>query len=425
MTVQHSYLSNGLQLITDHIPHVETVSFGVWVRAGSRNEPEHLNGAAHFLEHMAFKGTKKRNAQEIAESIEQVGGYFNAYTSREITAYYGRVLKKDLALGLDILADILQNSTFDITEMDKEREVILQEIGQTNDCPNDIVFDYFEEQCFPNQALGRSILGPEKVIKNMTRDDLMRFMQSQYTPDKMVISVAGNLDHEAIVSQCEKVFSHIKKPLQEPKISQALYKGGSFHKNKSLDQLHLLLGFEGCPLNSKKYFPLSVLTTLLGGGMSSRLFQEVREKKGLAYSVYSFSSSYSDTGVFGIYAGTSPKESSVLIKTIFQTLEECLDSLSSHEIDRAKNQLKASLLMALESTTARSKRLASNLLLLGRLHTQKELIEKINAVSHDEIQETLKALLRSPLTFTSIGPQQELQSYDEACSLKNQLIKAA
>ncbi|PLX30452.1 MAG: peptidase M16 [Alphaproteobacteria bacterium] len=425
MPVTQTKLPNGLTVISDTIPHVETVSLGVWVRVGSRNEPESINGAAHFLEHMAFKGTHTRSAQQIAEEVEQVGGYLNAYTSREITAYYARLLKKDLNLGVEILADILQNSTFDPHEMDREREVIIQEIGQTNDTPSDIVYDYFESQCFPDHAIGRSILGPVATVKSMKREDLMGFMKAHYRPEQMVVSAAGNLDHDQLVDQVAKHFSGLKKEGGVEEKIMPTYCGGAFHKVKDLDQLHVLLGFNGCSLRSASYFPMMILSTVLGGGMSSRLFQEVREKKGLAYAVYAFSSSYSDAGVFGVYAGTGQKESQVLINTLFETLGQAQKGMTVQELDRAKNQLKASILMAFESTTSRCRRLATNYLLLGTIYSPQELVSFIDQVSMDEVRLALAHTLKSNLTLATIGPSQDLPAFDQMISMRDQLCKGA
>lgn len=425
MSVKQTKLANGLTVMSDHIPHVETVSMGVWVRAGSRNETININGAAHFLEHMAFKGTTSRSAAQIAEEVENVGGYLNAYTSREITAYYARLLKKDLNLGVEILADILQNSTFDPKEMDREREVIVQEIGQTNDTPSDIVFDYFEEKCFPDHAIGRSILGPAETVRAMKREDLMGFMDRHYLPDQMVVSAAGNIDHDQFVDQVEKHFGGMKKSHDPEQRRAPDYVGGACHKVKELDQLHVLLGFKGCSLQSDPYYSMMILSTILGGGMSSRLFQEVREKKGLAYAVYAFSSSYSDAGVFGLYAGTGQKESKVLVDTLFETLGQAQKDITVQELERAKHQLKASILMAFESTTARCKRLATNYLLLNQLHSPQELVKKIDGVSMDQVRDALRCTLNSPMTVATIGPSQELPSFEQMVTMQNHACKAA
>lgn len=412
MSIRLTTLPNGFRIITDSISTVETASLGVWIGAGSRNETVSNNGVAHFLEHMAFKGTTTRSAYEIARAIEDVGGYLNAYTSREITAYYARVLKQDVGLAIDILGDILQNSTFSEEELLKERDVILQEISQSKDTPDDIIFDYFQETAYPNQPLGRTILGPEKNVSQMTRTTLIEFMQTHYHPSQMVFAAAGNINHEEIVEKVQGHF-HLKREtssfLQEP----ALYQGGTFQETRDLEQLHLVLGVQGVSTQHKDFYTSSIYSTLLGGGMSSRLFQEVREKRGLAYSIYSFSSSYKDSGVFGVYVGTSKKEGPHVIQVIKEELHKSTHTLSAEEVKRAKSQLKAGLLMGMESTSHRAKTLAQQLLTFGKTFTPAEIIERIDAPSLEEIQEFSKTLLESSFTFAAVGPVKVLEKVSE------------
>jgi hypothetical protein len=412
MSIRLTTLSNGFRIITDSIPTVETASVGVWIGAGSRNETVYNNGVAHFLEHMAFKGTTTRSAYEIARAIEDVGGYLNAYTSREITAYYARVLKQDVGLAIDILGDILQNSTFAEEELLKERDVILQEISQSKDTPDDVIFDYFQETAYPNQPLGRTILGPEKNVSCMTRNTLMEFMQTHYNPSQMVFAAAGNISHEEIVEKVQGHF-HLKKnntpSLQEP----ALYQGGTFQETRELEQLHLILGVQGISTHHKDFYTATIYSTLLGGGMSSRLFQEVREKRGLAYSIYSFSSSYRDSGVFGVYAGTSKKEGPQVIQVVKDELHKSTHTLSEEEVNRAKSQLKAGLLMGMESTSHRAKTLAQQLLTFGKTITPEEIVQKIEAPSLEEIQDFAKNILESTFTFAAVGPVKVLENVSE------------
>ncbi len=412
MSVQLTTLPNGFRIVTDSISTVETASVGVWIGAGSRNETIHNNGVAHFLEHMAFKGTTTRSAYEIARAVEDVGGYLNAYTSREITAYYARVLKQDVGLAIDILGDILENSTFEEVELLKERDVILQEISQSKDTPDDIIFDYFQETAYPNQPLGRTILGPEKNVSGMTRDTLIEFMQNQYNPSQMVFAAAGNVNHEEIVDQVQRHF-HLKKntspTLQEP----ALYKGGTFQETRELEQLHLILGVQGISTQHKDFYAATIYSTLLGGGMASRLFQEVREKRGLAYSIYSFSSSYRDSGVFGVYAGTSKKEGPQVIQVVKEELHKSTYTLSEEEVSRAKAQLKAGLLMGMESTSHRAKTLAQQLLTFGKIFTPDETVQKIEAPSLEEIQNFAKRILESSFTLAAVGPIKILEKVSD------------
>lgn len=396
-------LGNGLRVVTDSIPHVETVTCGLWVDVGARHEPANINGISHVLEHMAFKGTTRRSALQIAEEIEAVGGYLNAYTSREATAYHSRILKDNLPLAIDILADILQNSTFDATEFSREQSVIVQEIGQTFDTPDDIIFDYFQETCFPNQPMGRAILGTAEIVRSLTPRQVKAYMQDHYGAHQMVFAAAGKLDHQEIVDMVADKFANL--PIDCPKeASAAVYKGGTFHQARELEQTHVILGFEGLPFGHPDYYTASVLSAILGGGMSSRLFQEVREKRGLVYSIYTFTSSYQDSGIFGIYAGTSPAQVSELLPVVYDELERSSKTLEVSEINRAKAQLKAGLMMSLESTTARCEQLANHLLIYGRPIPPHEILNKVDAVTLDHVVTLAGRLFSGTKTMTTLGP---------------------
>lgn len=305
-TVRVTTLSNGLRVATDHMPHVETATVGVWVDAGTRHESAEINGISHLLEHMAFKGTTRRSAQQIAEEVEAVGGYMNAYTSRESTVYYLRVLKDDVALAVDILADILQHSTFDEEELERERSVVIQEILSADDAPDEIVFDHLQETAFPDQGLGRSVLGPVETVRAIPRATIADYMRHHYTASRMVLVAAGNVDHDRIVALAEQAFCEVETD-NERASDPADYRGGDFRRPRELGQVHLTLGFPGVSYADPDYPAVNVLATLLGGGMSSRLFQEVREKRGLAYSVFAFANPYADGGLFGVYTASSAK----------------------------------------------------------------------------------------------------------------------
>lgn len=404
-------LKNGLRVATDTINSVETVTLGVWVGAGSRHESLQNNGVAHFLEHMAFKGTSQRSALDIAQSIENVGGYMNAYTSRESTAYYVRVLKNDVELALDILADILQNSTFEPKELEREREVILQEIGQTQDTPDDIIFDYFQHQAYPDQPLGRPILGPSTGIKTMQRETLMDFMQTHYHPKRMVIGAAGNIEHTSLVQLVETYFNTTTQGAFF-QADAGQYQGGTQYIHRDLEQMHLLLGFPGTSSLAEDIYAANIYTTLMGGGMSSRLFQEVREKRGLVYSIYAFTYPFEDCGLFGIYAGTSVDETLELFNVVRQELCASLTTLKDSEINRAKQQLKAHILMSLENTSGRARTLAQNLLTHNRLIPAQEMIEKIDAVTQKDLESFAKKIFQNPLTLTLLGKTQDLKSFE-------------
>lgn len=419
MTTQISTLSNGLTIVTDRVESLETASLGVWVNVGTRHEPAPLNGVSHFLEHMAFKGTTHRNAREIAETIENVGGHLNAYTSRENTTYLARVLGTDVSLAVDLLSDILQFSTFKEEEFEKERQVVLQEIRDCHDAPDDLLFDLLQEAAFPNQALGRPVLGRSETIKNLSCSSLKHFMSHTYAASQMVLVACGKVDHQELHKVAEEKFCYLP-PQSVLSVESAHYQGGVAHIRRPLEQMHMVLGFEGFSLGHKNYYSAALLTTLLGGGMSSRLFQEVREKRALAYSVYGFTSSYIDTGLLGIYLGTSERETRKALEVIGQVLAETTDTLKDHEVCRVKAQLKASLMMALESTTIRCEQLAHQMSIYGRPLSQAEIVDRIEAVTLAEMKETAHVLFTSPPVFTSIGPSSQGFLHEEICSYLNQ-----
>lgn len=404
MTVQITILPNGLRVATDTVKEVETVSVGVWIGAGSRQEAAHENGVAHFLEHMAFKGTQTRSALQIAQEIENVGGYLNAYTSREVTAYYARILKKDIKLAIYLIADILQNSVFSPSEIAKEKEVVLQEIGQSNDTPDDIIFDYLQGVSFPDQAFGRPILGPAHHIKNMEPETLKKFIATHYCPTKMVLSAAGNVSHEKVVQLAKEVFSGLA-PCKSISPTPASYKGGVYQETRKLEQTHIVLAFPGQSFQDRYYIG-ALYSTILGGGMSSRLFQEIREKRGLVYSIYSYSAPASDTGLFGIYAGTSPKEAENLIAAVKEELSKLPKTLKQEEIMCAQNQLKSGILMGLESTSTRARFLAQQLLTFGQIKTIPALKQQIDAITKEDLITFGEGLLKEPPSFAAIGPSE-------------------
>ena len=285
MTIQTTTLENGLRVVSDPMATVESVSLGVWVGVGARYEKPEMNGVSHLLEHMAFKGTHRRSALAIAEEIEAVGGHINAYTTRESTAYYVRVLKEDVPLGVDLIADILQHSTMEKEELERERTVILQEIHQANDTPDDVVFDNFQAAAYPDQPLGRQVLGDADIVGSMDRDTIIEYMNGHYNARTMVLAAAGRVDHDELVSLARDTFSELPQG-EEANREAALYTGGESIIERELEQAHLLLGFEGVGYQDPDFYTVAVLSTLFGGGMSSRLFQEIREKRGLVYSIY-------------------------------------------------------------------------------------------------------------------------------------------
>ena len=411
-------LDNGLRIVTQTMPSLETVSMGIWNYVGGRDETEKINGVAHLLEHMAFKGTTSRSALEIAETIENVGGDINAYTSKEITAYYVKLIAEDLPLGINILMDILQNSTFAEEELNRERGVILQEIGMYLDSPDEMIFDYWQEKAFPNQPIGRSILGKTDIIKNISREEVKKFMLSHYNPKKMIISAAGKIDHDEFVESIKQACINLPKGESDDR-EKAIYKAGEYREQKKLEQIHLLLGFEGIDYHHEDYYSLMIYSSLLGGGMSSRLFQEIREKRGLVYGISSFSSSYTDTGIFGIYSGTGSEQIQELLPVLCEQLNKTPDSISEKEINRGKAQLKASLMMGRESAFRRCESAARQLLVFDRIIEPSETITKINEVNIESVKKIAKKILTNPPTISSIGPIEKLEKLEQIQSRLN------
>jgi predicted Zn-dependent peptidase len=412
MTVNVSTLGNGIRVVTESMPRVETVSCGVWVGTGARNETTEVNGVAHLLEHMAFKGTERRSAQDIVEEIESVGGHLNAYTSREQTAYYAKVLKENTGLALDLLSDILQNSTFDMDELERERTVVIQEIGQAHDTPDDQIFDHFQTVAFPDQPLGRPVLGSVETVESIPRETIMEHMRTGYGGDQMVLSAAGNLEHDAFVQAASDLFDKIP-PQAQVKMEAGRYEGGHHFEDRELEQVHLLLGFSGLSYEDDQFYGTSVMSTLFGGGMSSRLFQEIRERRGLVYSIYSYPSFYRDCGLFGIYAGTSPEDVAELLPAICEEIRRLPETLEEREIDRARMQLKAATLMSLESTGSRCEQMAQHMLVFGRPLTTEEQVAKIEAVDQAAVRDVALNIFSGRPTIAAVGPVNQLMEYDQ------------
>ncbi|GBQ22260.1 processing protease M16 family [Acetobacter estunensis NRIC 0472] len=408
--IQTTRLPSGLTVVTERMERVETVSFGAYVATGTRDERPEENGVSHFLEHMAFKGTTSRSAARIAEEIENVGGHINAYTAREQTAYYVKLLKGDLGLGIDIIGDILSHSTFLPEEVERERGVILQEIGQANDTPDDIIFDHFQETAFAGQPMGLPTLGTESLIREMSRDTLMGYMRAHYTADNMIVAAAGNLHHDDVVERVSRHFADLPSGKKMPRVTSH-YTGGEYRKEKELDQAHILLGFPSVPYGDADYHAALLLSTLLGGGMSSRLFQEIREKRGLVYSVYSFITPFLDGGLFGIYAGTGKEEARELLPVTLDELAKVQQAITTPELTRARAQLKSSLLMSLESTGSRCEQIARQLQIFGRLIPIAETVAKIDAVTPDDISRVARRIFRAQPTLACLGPVDGVMSF--------------
>ncbi len=403
MTVQVTTLDNGMRVISEHRASLQTVSVGVWVDVGSRHESEQENGVSHFLEHMVFKGTERRSARDIAEEIENVGGHINAYTSRDHTTFYARVLKDDWPLALDVLADILQHSQFDGSEMEREKDVILQEIGQAHDTPDDVVFDHLQQVSYPDHPLGRTILGTADTVRALSPDHLRNYMQRHYQTGNIIVVAAGNIDHAQLVKAVEGAFSHFDQGTGG-NYQTGKYQGGSIHDRRELEQNHVALGFPGLAFDHEDYYALQVYSTVMGGGMSSRLFQEVRENRGLAYSVYSFAASHKDTGLFGIYAGTAPELSDQMMKVIAGEMQAVAAGPDVAEVERAKAQMKAGLMMLLESTSNRIEQLGRQMLLFDRIIPTEETLDKVAAVDCAAVARVGERILNSGMiSITSVG----------------------
>lgn len=413
MDVKITRLDNGLTVITDRMPHLRSAALGVWVRTGSRAETAEQNGITHLLEHMAFKGTKTRTARSIAEEIEAVGGELNAATSVEHTNYYARVLSEDVPLAVDLLADILQNSVFDPEELEREQHVILQEIGAAQDSPDDQAFDLFQSTAWPSQPIGRAILGTPESVKSFSRDALETYLAERYRGPDMVLAAAGAVDHDDLVRRASDQFGGLSSaPARE--VEQAVYHGGEGRVVKDLMEAQILIGFKGQPYRSKDYYAAQILASVLGGGMSSRLFQEVRESRGLCYAIYAFHWAFHDTGLFGVHAATGEDDIAELMPVLVGELERACADISEAEVARARAQIRAGLMMALESPAARAGQIARQMLIHGRTLTLEEIIARIDAVTAEDVRNVaLNTFVNSAPTLTGLGPVGSMLSLDQ------------
>jgi predicted Zn-dependent peptidase len=393
MSVEVTRLPSGLAVVTETMPHLQTASLGVWVGSGSRDERPDEHGISHLLEHMAFKGTARRNARQIAEEIEAVGGDLNAATSVETTAYYARVLAADVPLALDVLSDILSEPAFDPEELQREQNVIVQEIGATEDAPDDLVFDKLQQTAFPGQAVGRPILGTPETVRSFDRKRLFAYLSRNYRAPDMVVAATGAVDHRLVVSQVERLFSKFSGPAA-PVPEPARFIGGSHIENRELEQVHVALAMPGVAQRDPDLFSMQVFTSVLGGGMSSRLFQEVREIRGLCYAIYAFHAPYSDTGMFGLYAGTDAADVPELMRVVVDQITNAAETVTEAEVARAKAQMKAGLLMALESSSTRAEQLARQMFAWGRPIPLEELVGRIDAVTVESARAAGRALIR-------------------------------
>ena len=412
MSVERSELANGLIVVSHTMPEVETASLGVWIGAGSRSEAHTEHGVAHFLEHMAFKGTARRSARDIAEEIEAVGGDLNAETSVDSTAYYSQVMRKDMPLALDILSDIILEPRFDGTELARERDVILQEIAANMDSPEDIVYDLVSEAAYPNQPVGRTILGTAQSVSSFERTHLGAYLGTHYHAPNMVLAAAGAVDHAALVAEAERRLAGLPEDAT-PRPDTARYAGGVRRLDKPFEQSHLVFAFEAPAYQHPDYVTAQILAGALGGGMSSRLFQEVRERRGLCYSIYAFSTGLTDSGMFVVHAAGAPDRAHELFAVIRDELELAADKgFTGEEIDRVKAQLKMGLLTGLECSSSRAEQIAQQILIHGRVLPTEELIERIERVETADLQSMVEGLLVSPLSLATVGPILHLARFE-------------
>lgn len=428
MSVRTTTLANGLRVVTEVMPALRTAAVGVWVAAGGRNEAPEINGVAHLLEHMAFKGTTSRSARMIAEEIEAVGGYLNAFTGREQTAYYARVMAADVPLALNLLADIIQRSVLDEADIERECGVVVQEIGEADDAPDDAIFDHLQATAFPAQAIGRPILGTVDRVRGLRREHLVSFLSANYRASEMVVAATGAVDHDRIVDLVSRAFADLPQSVAmvcEP----ASYGGGEYREARDLEQLHLALALPAVAYDHPDYYAVQVYATLLGGGTSSRLYQEIRENRGLAYSVSAAAVSFSDTGLLTIYASTAPEKMTELLPIIGDEMRKTSQAVSAEEVARARAQLAAGLVMSLESPSSRIEQMARQTLVLGQTLETDKVLAEIEAVDCDHVQNVARSILQNQLSVVVLGPLERLEkspSLAARCGMDDRLrLRAA
>ena len=407
-------LSNGIPVVATNIPHLRSISIGIWLKVGSRNETPELNGIFHFLEHLAFKGTKRRSAHQIAIEIDSVGGHIDAFTSREYTCYSSKVLDEHLPIVVDILSDILLHSVFDPEEIERERRVILEEINMVDDSPDHYIFDMLYQKAWSVHSLGLPTQGFPETVQRITREDILTYMEKFYASNNIIISVAGNIDFPAVMDLLEKHFGNFRnsdeiKPSPAHKVNS-----GVTCKFKKLEQVHICLGTSGIKTNDDQRYECYLLNTILGGSMSSRLFQNIREQKGLAYSVHSSSSNYFDTGLFIVYAATGIKNYTTTLKLIVDELKDIKNNkIKNKELEKAKNQLKGLLMLSLESSGSRMVQLAKEEMYFKKHFTLDEIIKNINEVTADGIKSLANRMFDSqPFTLALLGPLRDNKNFE-------------
>lgn len=402
--IQRYTCENGLRIITEKIPSVRSVALGVWVGTGSKFETERDNGISHFLEHMFFKGTTNRSAKEIAETFDEIGGNVNAFTSKEYTCYYARILDQHAPIALDVLTDMYFNSVFDPEELEKEKNVVIEEISMYEDTPDDLVHDLIARASYGDHSLGYSILGTEDVLRSLKRENLLDYIDGHYLPSNTVVTVAGNFD-EALIEDIKRRFSSLQRNARMQEVRTPEFQGRSIAYHKATEQAHLCISLPGFQVGHEDTYSLILLNNVLGGSMSSRLFQEIREERGLAYSVYSYHSSFKEAGTFTIYTGTAPEQVGQVFDIVANVLRDVTEhGITEKELKKGKEQLKGSLMLSLESTNSRMSRLGKNELLLGRHLSLDEIVAKIDRVSHESVLSVARQLFRSKLAMAMVSP---------------------
>lgn len=412
MDFERTDLDSGIRILTEHVPGVRSVSLGAWVGAGSRDEPPELNGATHFLEHLLFKGTAVRSAREIAELFDAVGGDLNAFTTKEFTCFHSRTLDDDLPMAVEVLADMLEHSTVNEEDLESERQVVLEEIGMHEDAPDDVIFDLFHETVWGDHPLGRRVQGSSDTVAAMTREQVHAYYRLHYHPGNLVFAAAGNVEHAQVVEAVSKAYSHASpgptRPARGGEAPPAMRSGVRIETRK-LEQSHVVLGTAGLARNDPARFAVGVLNIVLGAGMSSRLFQEIREKRGLVYTVGSSHSSYAKCGLFSVYAATGPQRVREVLTLVRQQIADVVQNgITQEELARGKGHLTGSLVLGLEDTGGRMSRLGKGELCHGEILSPDEVVNRIKAVSQQDIRDVSERILGSnPWALTVLGPNKD------------------
>ncbi len=404
MGVLHK-LGNGLALYVDPMPYLSSAAIGVWTSAGAIDESAGENGVAHLLEHMAFKGTTRRSAREIAEEMEAVGGHLNAATSYSNTGYYARVLADDLDIAFDLLADIIRNPAFDEEELEREKNVVLQEIGEAADTPDDALFELLQSLAFADQSLGRPILGHADDVRRHDRTALKQFMDRLYIPERMVVSVSGGIDADRVAEMTERYFGDLNSPSAGPQRSKPFHTAGVAHDARELEQTHIAVSLQGSALKDQDYFATRLLAEILGGGMSSKLFQEVREARGLAYSVYAYADAYEDIGALGFYVGVDEGNGQEALEASFTQIAQLADKVDQASLDRARAMLRSSMVIGLENAASRAERAANNIMIYGEVLSEASILAQLDAVKTSDIEARARAVFDHKLaSLAVVGP---------------------